>query len=105
MTASMKSRKVLIENLLADGISERAFVLEFLPLCISNATKNVCVRLPALLEVIVDLLDNLALSFHASDEMIVTVELSDFADFVSAVKNRFVFQSCILRCDVRRARK
>merc|ERR1712151_255784 len=35
MAISTKSRKVLLRHFLADGIDERAFVFEFLPLCIS----------------------------------------------------------------------
>merc|ERR1712048_1514093 len=37
--------------------------------------------------------------------MIVPVDLSDLAEFASVVKSRFVFQSCILRCYVRRVDK
>lgn len=95
-------RKLLVEHFLMDGIQERAFVLQFLPDCISSARANALLGLTVLLQVLVDLLSNL---FPAVENMpvlrrrqIVTVDLSDLSAFAAAVRNRFIFRTCISRC-------
>lgn len=99
---SSSERKLLVEHFLMDGIQERAFVLQFLPDCISCARANALLGLTVLLQVLVDLLSNL---FPAVENMpvlrrrqIVTVDLSDLSAFAAAVRNRFIFRTCISRC-------
>ncbi|CAJ1342360.1 unnamed protein product [Effrenium voratum] len=100
-----REKTVLTQHLLADGIEERAFILEFLPALVSNAHRNRVIGLTLLLEVLVSLLSNLqpALAHMAldSDRKMVRVDLSDMAEFVAAVQNRFVFQTCMVRSRLR----
>eukprot|EP00931_Biecheleriopsis_adriatica_P083836 TRINITY_DN5752_c0_g2_i2.p1 TRINITY_DN5752_c0_g2~~TRINITY_DN5752_c0_g2_i2.p1 ORF type:complete len:563 (-),score=118.46 TRINITY_DN5752_c0_g2_i2:173-1816(-) len=102
---SSSARETLVNHFMSDGIDQRAFVLEFLPLCMSNAKANASVKLTAMLEIIVDLLNNLGPFVDALAEFkhikCLHVDLSDMAEFISVVQNRFVFQTCITRCKVR----
>ena len=99
---SSVERSLLVDHFLMDGIEDRAFVLQFLPDCISNARANPLLGLTVLLQVLVDLLSNLnpAVGKIASltDKKIVTVDLSDLSAFAATVRNRFVFCTCISRC-------
>eukprot|EP00931_Biecheleriopsis_adriatica_P083831 TRINITY_DN5752_c0_g1_i3.p1 TRINITY_DN5752_c0_g1~~TRINITY_DN5752_c0_g1_i3.p1 ORF type:complete len:619 (-),score=118.91 TRINITY_DN5752_c0_g1_i3:45-1655(-) len=100
-----KARDTLVNHFLADGIDQRTFVLEFLPLCMSHARANATVKLTAMLEVVVELLDNLGPSVDAMNDLKdvknLHVDLSDMAEFISVVQNRFVFQTSIMRSKVR----
>ncbi|CAE7563736.1 Cnga4, partial [Symbiodinium pilosum] len=98
-----REQSFLVEHFLSDGLEERALVLEFLPACVANAKSNSLVGLTILLEVLVDLLSNL---WMAVDNManlkgvkMIAVDLSeDMGEFIAAVQNRFVFQTCVSRC-------
>ncbi|CAE7740577.1 eag [Symbiodinium sp. CCMP2456] len=102
-TCSQRARMRLMSHFLADGMSDRAFVLEFLPDCISNAKGNKLVGLSAFLLVLVDLLANLAIVVDSSPNMnsrkLVNVDLSDMSAFTLAVQNCFVFRTCVSRCN------
>jgi len=102
-TCSQRARMRLMSHFLADGMSQRAFVLEFLPDCISNATSNKLVGLSAFLHVLVDLLANLAIAIDSSPNldrrMMIHVDLSDMSAFTLAVQNCFVFRTCVSRCN------
>eukprot|EP00439_Symbiodinium_sp_Y106_P007475 s808_g1.t1 len=96
-----RERSILTEHFLADGISDRAFIFEFLPACVNHAQTNPIIGLTLMLEVLVDLLSNLALALpdlavNPAEKMI-TVDLSDMSEFVAVVQNRFVFQTCMAR--------
>eukprot|EP00931_Biecheleriopsis_adriatica_P083835 TRINITY_DN5752_c0_g2_i1.p1 TRINITY_DN5752_c0_g2~~TRINITY_DN5752_c0_g2_i1.p1 ORF type:complete len:563 (-),score=108.56 TRINITY_DN5752_c0_g2_i1:115-1758(-) len=99
------ARETLVNHFMSDGIDQRAFVLEFLPLCMSNAIANSSVKLTAMLEVIVELLNNLGPFVDTLAEFksitCLHVDLSDMAEFISVVQNRFILQTCITRCKVR----
>ena len=98
-------KTTLTQHFLADGIETRAFVLEFLPMCVANARANGLIGLTLLLEVLVELLTNLKQAVETSKEtssvMILPVDLMDMSEFIAAVQNRFVFQSCVSRCSFR----
>lgn len=97
-----REQAVLVDHFLCDGLEDRALVLEFLPACMANAKTNSLVGLTILLEVLVDLLSNLwptVLSMPMADAtQMIAVDLSDMSDFIAAVQNRFVFQTCVSRC-------
>lgn len=97
-----REQAVLVDHFLCDGLEDRALVLEFLPACMANAKTNSLVGLTILLEVLVDLLSNLwptVLSMPMADTtQMIAVDLSDMSDFIAAVQNRFVFQTCVSRC-------
>ena len=93
-------KKVLIDHFLADGIETQAFVLEFLPMCVANAKANGLIGMTLLLEVLVELLTNLKQAVRGLKDahMMHPVDLSDMSEFIAAVQNRFVFQTCVSRC-------
>lgn len=97
-----REQAVLVDHFLCDGLEDRALVLEFLPACMANAKTNSLVGLTILLEVLVDLLSNLwptVLSMPMADAtQMIAVDLSDMSEFIAAVQNRFVFQTCVSRC-------
>jgi len=94
-----------MDHFLADGMDQRAYVLEFLPACVQNAQQNKVIGLSLLLEVLVDIICNLhpavASSPAGEDAKIVPCNLSDLAEFVQVVKNRFIFRTCISRARLR----
>eukprot|EP00931_Biecheleriopsis_adriatica_P036359 TRINITY_DN20949_c0_g1_i1.p1 TRINITY_DN20949_c0_g1~~TRINITY_DN20949_c0_g1_i1.p1 ORF type:complete len:1323 (-),score=258.84 TRINITY_DN20949_c0_g1_i1:57-3953(-) len=105
----LRERHVLERHFLADGIEDQAFVFEFLPLCVGNARENKHVSVHVLLEVLVDLIENfrsmdpsaLPLSSPRLGKVkMINVDLSDMAEFILAVQNRYIFQTCIARCKV-----
>ncbi|CAE8701176.1 unnamed protein product [Polarella glacialis] len=100
-----REREMLIKHFVAGGITERAYVLEFLPLCVANAKQNKFVTVQSLLEVLVDLLRSLEAhceKLQAScGTLMYVVDLTDFAEFITACHNRFIFQTCIRRCKLR----
>jgi len=102
---SVRERDLLLDHFLADGIEQRAYVLEFLPACVQNAQQNKVIGLSLLLEVLVDIICNLhpaTAGTSAPDDMkIVPCNLSDLAEFVQIVKNRFIFRTCISRSRLR----
>eukprot|EP00931_Biecheleriopsis_adriatica_P031469 TRINITY_DN18450_c0_g1_i2.p1 TRINITY_DN18450_c0_g1~~TRINITY_DN18450_c0_g1_i2.p1 ORF type:complete len:1235 (+),score=180.44 TRINITY_DN18450_c0_g1_i2:55-3705(+) len=103
MAISAQTQQILMKHFFADGISQRAFVLEFLPRCFSNVKNNSFIQLSSLLEVIRNLVEDLwSTSEGASSKVqynnVITVDLSDLAEFIAIVRNRFVFQTCISRC-------
>ncbi|CAK9078837.1 Potassium/sodium hyperpolarization-activated cyclic nucleotide-gated channel 2 [Durusdinium trenchii] len=97
-----REQTILVDHFLCDGLEDRALVLEFLPACVANAKSNSLVGLTILLEVLVDLLSNLwptistMPAFEATQ--MIAVDLSDMSEFIAAVQNRFVFQTCVSRC-------
>eukprot|EP00930_Biecheleria_cincta_P035260 TRINITY_DN24259_c0_g1_i1.p1 TRINITY_DN24259_c0_g1~~TRINITY_DN24259_c0_g1_i1.p1 ORF type:complete len:337 (+),score=55.38 TRINITY_DN24259_c0_g1_i1:187-1197(+) len=99
---SSSARQVLVKHFLADGITEQAFVLEFLPACMANAKANDMIGILVLLEVLVNLICIMRQLAEAAENrsagMLLRVDLSDMAEFIGAVQNRFVFHSCISRC-------
>eukprot|EP00930_Biecheleria_cincta_P034213 TRINITY_DN23661_c0_g1_i1.p1 TRINITY_DN23661_c0_g1~~TRINITY_DN23661_c0_g1_i1.p1 ORF type:complete len:1192 (-),score=165.37 TRINITY_DN23661_c0_g1_i1:274-3816(-) len=102
---SRNKREILMNHFLADGITHRAFLLKFLPLCIGNALVNPLVKLHSFFEVLVELLQMLAVFVDyepaLSDTKLIQVDLADFADFIKIVQNRYVFETCISRCQFR----
>ncbi|CAE7886539.1 unnamed protein product [Symbiodinium microadriaticum] len=76
-------------------------MFEFLPGCFQHAQRNPIIGLTMMLEVLVDLLSNLVPALPGLeipyDQKVVRVDLSDMAEFAAAVKNRFVFQTCVAR--------
>ena len=46
----VRERDLLMDHFLADGMEQRAFVLEFLPACVQNAQANKVIGLSLLLE-------------------------------------------------------
>eukprot|EP00930_Biecheleria_cincta_P082015 TRINITY_DN7154_c1_g1_i6.p1 TRINITY_DN7154_c1_g1~~TRINITY_DN7154_c1_g1_i6.p1 ORF type:complete len:1175 (-),score=177.85 TRINITY_DN7154_c1_g1_i6:63-3554(-) len=92
----------LRDHFLADGIHSKAFLLEFLPDCVGNSKANAVIGITTLFLVLVDLLHNLHIASRTVPELgqakIIRVDLSEMAQFISAVHNRFVFQTCISRC-------
>lgn len=101
----IRERDLLMDHFLADGMDQRAYVLEFLPACVQNAQQNKVIGLSLLLEVLVDIICNLhpavASSPAGEDAKIVPCNLSDLAEFVQVVKNRFIFRTCISRARLR----
>lgn len=97
-----RERMALMDHFLADGIQEQAFVLEFLPNCMANAKANSTVGLVGLLGVLVDLLNNLNSSLESMPPMekMIPVDLSEMAEFIAVVQNRFVFLTCVSRCQL-----
>ena len=98
-----RERSSLTDHFLADGIEERAFNLEFLPNCVGNAKANPLIGLTLLLDVLTDLLASLRTKAAMNPKMpkLVSVDLSDMGEFISAVRNRFVFATCISRCQMK----
>ena len=68
----------LTKHFLADGITTRAIVCEFLPLCLERARANPFVTVKTLLQVLVELLQAVQ-SAAPKDHKIVTVDLADLA--------------------------
>ena len=68
----------LTKHFLADGITTRAIVCEFLPLCLERARANPFVTVRTLLQVLVELLQAVQ-SAAPKDHKIVTVDLADLA--------------------------
>eukprot|EP00930_Biecheleria_cincta_P015588 TRINITY_DN12948_c0_g3_i2.p1 TRINITY_DN12948_c0_g3~~TRINITY_DN12948_c0_g3_i2.p1 ORF type:complete len:1228 (+),score=254.99 TRINITY_DN12948_c0_g3_i2:33-3716(+) len=106
----MRERQVLIDHFLGDGINEQTLVFEFLPLCMANAKENKFVSVHVLLEVLVDLIEDLRRLDPSKFQMAsprggqvktLNVDLTDMAEFIAAVQNRFVFQNCVSRCKLR----
>jgi len=97
-----RERAALTDHFLADGIEEQAFILEFLPNCVANSKANNTVGLTGLLGVLVDLLNNLRLSMDSMPDMekVIPVDLSEMAEFIAVVQNRFVFLTCVSRCQL-----
>jgi len=97
-----RERTALIDHFLADGIQEQAFMLEFLPNCVANAKANHTVGFAGLLGVLVDLLSNLRSSIDSMPNMdkVIPVDLSEMAEFIAVVQNRFVFLTCVSRCQL-----
>ncbi|CAK9008195.1 Potassium/sodium hyperpolarization-activated cyclic nucleotide-gated channel 4 (Hyperpolarization-activated cation channel 4) (HAC-4), partial [Durusdinium trenchii] len=97
-----RERLALTDHFLADGIQDQAFVLEFLPNCMANAKANTTVGLVGLLGVLVDLLNNLNTSLESMPQMdkMIPVDLSEMAEFIAVVQNRFVFLTCVSRCQL-----
>ncbi|CAE7841271.1 unnamed protein product [Symbiodinium necroappetens] len=97
-----REQSFLVQHFLSDGLEERALVLEFLPACVANAKTNSLVGLTILLEVLVDLLSNLWMAVESMPNLkgvqMIPVDLSDMGEFIAAVQNRFVFQTCVSRC-------
>lgn len=94
-----KERGTLVEHLLADGIQQRAVIFTFLPDCIQHSMLNASVGLTRLLQVLVDLLKHLKVAMgNTVLHQIVFIDLSDFSEFITAVQNTFIFQTCISRC-------
>lgn len=99
-------RSTLLHHFLADGIEETAFVFEFLPDCVANAVRNPNIGLTCLLEILVCLLNMLqpaapGLLANMSQCKLILVNLSDMSEFITCVRNRFVFETCVSRCKVR----
>ncbi|CAJ1450475.1 unnamed protein product, partial [Effrenium voratum] len=96
----LRERQLLVLHFLADGIDEQAFVCEFLPDCVAKARDNKNIGLHLLLEVLVDLIEHLHLTeLKTKDQKVkmVTVDLSDMAEFIGVVQSRFIFSTCISR--------
>lgn len=98
-----RERSSLTDHFLADGIKEQAFNLEFLPNCVANAKANPLIGLTCLLDVLTDLLACLRTKVAMNPNLpkLVPVDLSDMGEFISAVRNRFVFVTCISRCQLK----
>ncbi|CAJ1395704.1 unnamed protein product, partial [Effrenium voratum] len=97
-TLGRKEKAALINHLLADGIQQQAMIFEFLPDCVQKALGNSSVGLARLLEVLVDLLINLGPALHGKVHgQMILIDLSDLSEFIAAVQNSFVFQTCISR--------
>ena len=86
----------LTKHFLADGITTRAVVCEFLPLCLERARSNPFVTVRTLLQVLVELLQAVQ-SAAPKNHQIVTVDLADLAAFILMVQNSYVFQTCLAR--------
>ena len=97
----VREREILTDHFLADGIQEPGWVLEFLPNCVANAQANKVVGLTGLLDVLADLMCNLRSRKMPEDSQMMLVDLSDMAGFISAVRNRFIFLTCIARAQMR----
>eukprot|EP00913_Durusdinium_trenchii_P001659 g1536.t1 len=68
----------------------------------ANAKANTTVGLVGLLGVLVDLLNNLNTSLESMPQMdkMIPVDLSEMAEFIAVVQNRFVFLTCVSRCQL-----
>eukprot|EP00439_Symbiodinium_sp_Y106_P078153 s93_g16.t4 len=102
MLLGLRERQLLVRHFLADGIESQAFLCEFLPDCVGKAKDNRNVGLHLLLEVMVHLIEHLhqasAKLLQGQPEVkMISVDLSDFAEFISVVQNRFIFSTCISR--------
>eukprot|EP00443_Scrippsiella_acuminata_P069811 CAMPEP_0115373794 /NCGR_PEP_ID=MMETSP0271-20121206/1619_1 /TAXON_ID=71861 /ORGANISM="Scrippsiella trochoidea, Strain CCMP3099" /LENGTH=720 /DNA_ID=CAMNT_0002796815 /DNA_START=51 /DNA_END=2210 /DNA_ORIENTATION=- len=88
-------RRTLMDNLLADGIQERAFVFAFLPLYFANAKANIAVGLQRALLVLVDLLEVLRFEGCAEEagSYNIVVDLQEVAAFAKDAVNPRVFQA------------
>ncbi|CAJ1350250.1 unnamed protein product [Effrenium voratum] len=100
----------LTRHFLADGITSQAVVCEFLPLCLERAKANAFVRVPVLLEVLVDLLQAVRSASQCrltSDAAasLVAVDLADLAAFILMVQNSYIFQTCLARAKLRATEK
>lgn len=102
-----RERTSLTDHFLADGVEELAFVLEFLPNCVANAKANPLIGLTCLLDVLTDLLATLRTKVATMPKQpkLLPVDLSDMGEFISAVRNRFVFTTCISRCQLKFAQQ
>jgi len=99
MELDSKERATLVDHFLADGIQHLAIIFTFLPDCIQNSMVNPSVGLTRLLKVLVAMLLHLrALMTDKVVHKIIYIDLSDFSEFITAVKNTFIFQTCISRC-------
>lgn len=102
----LRERNTLVRHFLADGIDEHAFVCEFLPDCVAKARDNRHIGLPLLLEVLVNLIEHLQgveikLSSEHQGVKMISVNLSDMAEFIPIVQNRFIFSTCISRSKIK----
>jgi len=92
---SASDKSILTEHFLADGISEKAFVLMFLPLYFGNARNNAAVGVHRALIVLVELLELLRIQGCAETTrgMTITVDISDLAKFASEVRSSIAFET------------
>ena len=97
-------RLALTKHFLADGLTRKALVFEFLPLCLENAKANPFVTIRTFLEVLVDLIQA-AKGAAPKKFMPFAVDLNDFSAFVLTARssvNVRLFQSFL--DDVRHSR-
>jgi len=93
-TLSSAMQQILVEALLADGISKDANIFSFLPLYLEKAKQNLAVGLGPALEVLVSLME-LFKKEHPevfTSLRVVEVNLSDLAAFAGRVKCPRVFK-------------
>jgi len=93
-------RLALTKHFLADGLTRKALVFEFLPLCLENAKANPFVTIRTFLEVLVDLIQA-AKGAAPKKFMTFAVDLNDFSAFVLTVQNSYIFQTCLTRAKLR----
>merc|ERR1712039_402364 len=81
-------RKMLVHHFLADGITQMAFSLAFLPQYFANARANDAVGFHRALLALIDLLEVLfsSNSLEQADMMTVEVDLSELANFTKDVR-------------------
>lgn len=86
-------KDTLIQALVSDGIEENACVYMFLPMCLERAKSNPAVGLENMLKFMAELVDQVAwqVGSHKGKDKIETVDLSDLAAWVFAVKSTSVF--------------
>lgn len=90
-------RQCLTEHLLRDGIAERTFLFQQLPLCFANARANSSVGLSSALVVIAELIEMMTQKAGTESPMCMTVDLTDLALFFSIVKSNAVLLTCIMQ--------
>eukprot|EP00404_Azadinium_spinosum_P011555 CAMPEP_0180511910 /NCGR_PEP_ID=MMETSP1036_2-20121128/51289_1 /TAXON_ID=632150 /ORGANISM="Azadinium spinosum, Strain 3D9" /LENGTH=177 /DNA_ID=CAMNT_0022522979 /DNA_START=56 /DNA_END=589 /DNA_ORIENTATION=+ len=92
-------KKLLIEAFAADGMHEPALLFTFLPLCFQRAKANPVVGLKSMMTVLAELIDVIHSKWAngPARRSVMKVDLLDLANFIDAVKNGFVFQTCVER--------
>ncbi|CAJ1426257.1 unnamed protein product, partial [Effrenium voratum] len=96
-------KAVLTDFFLADGIRHHASLLSYLPACFENARQNPAVGLPAMLELLVDLIEVTWVQMSQASELQVVVNLYDLATFTSVVRSRAVFSACLEHAKITKA--
>lgn len=93
------TKKLLISSLTVDGLSQRAFVFTFLPLCFERAKANSVAGLTVMMQVLAELAEMVAWYYDSDEQLTLTtqVDLSDLASFIGSVKSRSVLATCVAR--------
>jgi len=98
-------RALVTDCLLADGIVQRSVRFVYLPMCFANARGNPCVQIGKLLKILAELLELVKAHgcWGQTEAMTLMLDLKDLASFIVSVNNAEVFETCLLRAELKQS--